>query len=173
MTAMTTLSLLSLAIAAPLPVSAASDPTGLPPPTLEFAFSEVVTLARDITPGQTARGQRNIVPITGGTFEGPAIRGKILPGGWDWQLRRSDGCTEIEANYMIETNDHVIINVVNKGTVCPPAAGQAFHGRTLPVFEAPVGKYDWLSMGAFVGTLDPMKMPDGSAAVRIRFYAVR
>ncbi|RZM36737.1 MAG: DUF3237 family protein, partial [Sphingomonas sp.] len=47
-----------------------------------------LTLAGDITPGKTPRGDRNIVPITGGTFEGPGdghgIKGTIIPGGWDW-----------------------------------------------------------------------------------------
>lgn len=167
------LSVLTLAAATPVLFAAAPDPSGLPQPSLEFAFSEVVTLAADITPGQTARGQRNIVPITGGTFEGPGIKGKILPGGWDWQLRRPDGCMEIEANYMLQTDDRVTINVINKGTACVPPPGQAFKARTLPVFEAPIGRYDWLSKAAFIGTLDPMKMPDGSPAVRIRFYRVQ
>jgi hypothetical protein len=167
-----TLSIVALAIASPLLFAAAPDPSGLPQPGLEYAFSELVTLAPDITPGQTARGQRNIVPITGGTFEGPEIKGKILPGGWDWQLRRPDGCTEIEANYMLRTDDGVVINVINKGTLCAPRPGEAFRGRTLPVFEAPTGRYDWLSKSTFIGTLDPTKMPDGSAAVRIHFYRV-
>ena len=50
-------------------------------PTLEFAFEEIVTLGQATAPGDTARGGRIIIPITGGTFEGPGIKGVIVPGG--------------------------------------------------------------------------------------------
>lgn len=142
-------------------------------PTLEFAFEEIVTLGEASAPGDTARGGRLIIPITGGTFEGPGLKGTVLPGGWDWQLRRPDGCTEIEADYFLKTDDGVIINVVNKGVLCPPAAGAAPRlVRTHPVFEAPRGKYEWLSQNAFVGTLE-LAPPEQGPAVRIRFYRVR
>jgi hypothetical protein len=158
----------------PLLLVALSTPAEAPLPRLEFAFSELVTLAPDVTPGRTAYGERNIVPITGGTFEGPGIRGTILPGGWDWQLRRADGCLDIKADYMIRTNDGVVINVVNKGALCRPAAGAPpAPGYTSPVFEAPTGRYDWLSKNAFVGTLEPSTASDGSRAVKISFFRVR
>ena len=91
----------------------------LPNPTLEFAFEEIVTLGQATAPGDTARGGRLIIPITGGTFKGPEIEGTVVPGGWDWQLRRADGCTEIEADYFLRTDDGVTINVVNKGVIVP------------------------------------------------------
>src|SRR6478735_6006958 len=80
-------------------------------PSLEFVFEENVALGPATMPGQTARGGRTIIPITGGTFAGPQIKGTIVPGGWDWQLRRPDGCTEVKADYFIKTNDGVLINV--------------------------------------------------------------
>ncbi len=49
-------------------------------PHLEFVFEEFVTLGASIHPGETPFGERNIVPITGGTFSGPNIRGKVLSG---------------------------------------------------------------------------------------------
>ena len=138
-------------------------------PHLEFAFEEIVTLGQAIPVGETPLGRRNIVPITGGTFAGPGIEGTIIAGGWDWQLTRSDGCTEVEADYMIKTNDGVVINVVNVGALCPPEAGATGPAKTQPRFEAPKGKYDWLNRSAFVGTL--AAAPPGSGpAVRIRFY---
>lgn len=148
---------------------AASPPAA---PVLEFAFEEIVTLAADIPVGRTALGERNIVPITGGTFEGPGIRGTIIPGGWDWQLRRPDGCTQIKADYMLRTDDGVVINVVNSGVLCRSADGGLLAARTTPVFEVPVGKYDWLGKSAFIGTLEPVKLPSGPA-VKIRFYRAR
>lgn len=140
-------------------------------PGLAFAFEETVMLDADVPVGQTGLGTRNIVPITGGTFEGPAIRGTIIGGGWDWQLRRGDGCLQIKADYMLRTDDGAVINVVNTGVSCR-AKDQMAVVRTHPVFEAPIGKYDWLSQGCFIGTLDPLSLPDGKRAVRIRFYRV-
>src|SRR4051812_25489387 len=129
-------------------------------PTVEFAFSELVTLARDITPGATAYGRRNIVPITGGSFEGPNIRGQVMPGGWDWQLQRADGCSDLRADYMLKTDDGVVINIVNQGSLCAPKAGEPLTARTVVRFEAPLGKYEYLSKHAFIGTLELAPQPD-------------
>ena len=156
------------AVTASAPAASQGEPQ---PPRLEFAFEEIVTLGEAIPVGETPLGRRNIVPITGGTFSGPGISGTIIAGGWDWQLMRSDGCLEIEADYMIRTDDGVVINVVNVGALCPPEAGSSVPARTQQRFEAPKGKYDWLNRSAFIGTLE--LAPDaGVPAVRIRFYKV-
>ena len=141
-------------------------------PSLEFVFEETVKLGDVSAIGGTARGERIIIPITGGTFEGPEIRGEVLPGGWDWQLRRADGCTDVEADYFLQTDDGVVINVINKGVICPGEGGAMLPVRTHPVFEAPLGKYQWLGQAAFVGTLE-LAPPEAGPAVRIRFYRVR
>lgn len=150
------------------PPASASD---LPAPTFEFAFEETVTLGADIPAGQSAAGERNIVPITGGSFSGPGLKGTIMGGGWDWQLLRADGCREIKADYMLKTDDGAIINVINTGVSCR-AANPSAQVRTHPVFAPPAGKYAWLGQSAFIGTLDPVALPDGQRAVRIRFYKV-
>ena len=150
---------------------AAQDQQAPPAPRLEFAFEELVTLGAAMAPGATPFGRRNMIPITGGTFEGPGIKGTIVPGGWDWQLVRADGCVQVHADYMLKTDDGVIINVVNDGALCMPEAGQPPKpARTSPRFEAPLGKYTWLGQTAFVGTLEGAKGPNGEPAVRIRFY---
>lgn len=138
-------------------------------PRLEFAFEEIVTLGQAIPVGETSRGKRNIIPITGGTFSGPGIQGEIIAGGWDWQLSRPDGCTEIEADYMIRTDDGVVINVINVGALCPLEPGRTGPAMTQPRFEAPRGKYEWLNKTAFIGTLDAAP-PESGPAVRIRFF---
>jgi hypothetical protein len=143
-----------------------------PAPTLEFVFEEIVRLGEVTMPGDTARGGRIIIPITGGTFEGPDIKGEVVPGGWDWQLRRADGCTDVKADYFLQTDDGVVINVVNTGVICTGEGGSPLPVRTHPVFEAPRGKYEWLSQNAFVGTLE-LAPPENGPAVRIRFYRVR
>ena len=142
-------------------------------PGLEFAFEEIVKLSPATEVGKTAKGARRIIPIVGGHFEGPGIKGEVMPGGWDWQLTRADGCTEVEANYFLKTDDGVVINIINKGAICPPAAGSGFPAvRTHPVFEAPIGKYDWLSKSAFVGTLEGADPSEGPA-VKIRIFKVK
>lgn len=144
----------------------ASEPAA---PTLEFLFEEVVTLSPRVEAGRTPMGERGFIPITGGTFEGPGIRGKVMPGGWDWQLKTDGGCFLIEADYMIQTDDGVIINVDNRGRFCERSDGVRERGMTTPRFEAPLGKYDWLNAGAYVGTLESAGSKPGEA-VRIRFY---
>ena len=157
------------ALASAFPSAAVAQGHAQPAPTLEFAFEETVTLGTAIPVGNTALGKRNIVPITGGTFEGPGIKGTVIPGGWDWQLTRADGCTQIKADYMLKTDDGVVINVVNAGALCPPKDGKPAAVRTEAVFEAPLGKYEWLGQTAFVGTLELAADAPGPA-VRIRFY---
>ena len=104
-------------------------------------------------------GQRMMVPIVGGDFAGPAgVHGRIVPGGIEWPLVRPDGVGTIDARYTFETHDGVFINVRNTGYRYGPAEVMArvaanaeivdpndYYFRTYAVFEAPVGKYDWLS----------------------------
>jgi len=143
-------------------------------PQMEFVFEEIVMLGAGYHPGATPWGERNIVPITGGTFSGPNIKGKILPGGWDWQLASKTGFNRIQADYMLQTDDGVIINIVNKGTMGGPGEPGAKPSPvyTSPVFEAPIGRYSWLNEGAYVGTLEVTNV-DGKFAVRIRIYKAR
>lgn len=163
-------SIVAVSVLAALSPAVAQPPVS-PPPRLEFAFEEIVTLGQALVPGKTPYGSRNMIPITGGTFEGPGIKGTIVPGGWDWQLVRSDGCVDIKADYMLKTDDGVIINVVNTGALCMPKQGEAPRpARTHPRFEAPLGKYEWLGQTAFIGTLEGAKGPNGEPAVKIRFY---
>lgn len=153
-------------LAAASPALPQSEPA---PPRLEFAFEEIVTLGQAIPVGETSYGRRTIIPITGGTFSGPGIEGTIIAGGWDWQLLRTDGCTDVEADYMLRTDDGVVINVINVGALCPPQEGRSVPVRTQPRFEAPKGKYDWLNRTAFIGTLE-LAPASAGPAVKIRFY---
>ena len=73
-----------LAALAVAPAAAAPPPApGDTAPSLEFAFEEIVTLGPPENIGTTGHGGRTIIPITGGSFSGPNIRGKVVPGGWD------------------------------------------------------------------------------------------
>ena len=155
----------ALALLVAFPASAATPAE----PHRTFAFEETVTLGEAVSPGKTMLGTRNIIPITGGTFEGPGIKGAIMPGGWDWQLQRTDGCWAVRADYMLKTDDGAIINVLNQGALCPAADGSLKPVRTVALFEPPLGRYQWLGQSAMVGTLEVIT-DNGKPAVRIRFY---
>src|SRR5262245_46456872 len=85
------------------------------PPHLAFALELRVQLGPPLELGQTALGRRRIVPIVGGTFEGPDLKGKIVPGGADWQLVRHDGVAEIDARYTLQTDKGQLIYIRNGG----------------------------------------------------------
>jgi hypothetical protein len=68
-----------------------------------------------LTLGMATMGERRVVPLLGGEVEGPAITGRIVPGGTDWQWHRSDGALELAAHYMIETAEGARIEVQSNG----------------------------------------------------------
>src|SRR5712691_12587651 len=83
---------------------------------LEFEF--LFTLSADVgelmSLGPCPLGERRVVYITSGTFEGPAMRGRIV-GGADWQILRSDGALELDARYAIREECGVVVQVVSEG----------------------------------------------------------
>jgi len=62
--------------------------------------------------GVTPYGERRIINILGGTVEGPKLKGRILPGGADWQIVRNDGVVDLRARYTVETDSgaHILVN---------------------------------------------------------------
>jgi hypothetical protein len=123
-------------------------------PGLEFALQLKVTLGGTFAINNTQHGRRTVIPITGGTFEGPNIKGTILSGGADYQLANADGRTELEAIYCIKTDDGVFIHVRNRGIIAngKDADGNpTFYFRAAPQFEAPAdSKYGWLNNSLFL-----------------------
>ena len=124
-------------------------------PQLEFALQLKVTLGEAYSCGDTQHGQRTIIPITGGTFEGPNIKGTIINGGADYQLgNKALNRTELEAIYCIKTDDGVNIHVRNRGIIAngkDENGNPTFYFKAAPQFEAPVdSKYAWLNNAIFV-----------------------
>jgi hypothetical protein len=123
-------------------------------PQLEFALQLKVTLGETFAINNTQHGRRTVIPITGGTFEGPGLKGTIVNGGADYQLGSADGRTELEAIYCIKTDDGVYIHVRNRGIIASgkDANGNpSFYFRAAPQFEAPAdSKYGWLNNSLFV-----------------------
>jgi hypothetical protein len=69
----------------------------------------LITLRLNTAPiqniGATPHGARVTFPITGGFFEGERLRGKVLLGGDDWTVKRSDGAIELDLRVTLETDD--------------------------------------------------------------------
>jgi hypothetical protein len=133
-------------------------------PGLEFVCELKVTTSPTKVVGNTAHGERRIIPITGGTFEGPKLKGTVLNGGADYQLVNKENTrTEVEAIYSVLTDDGVLIHIRNKGVLFmkPEIMAQLEQGepldwdkvyfRAAPTFEAPVDSaYDWMNNAIFI-----------------------
>lgn len=119
-------------------------------PQYEHVMTLNVTLGEAFSVGETVHGTRFVIPITGGTFEGPRIKGEILAGGADYQLQNPKlKRTDLEAIYCIRTHDGVNIHVRNNGIISEGTEG--FYFWCSPKFEAPADSpYAWLSNGIYV-----------------------
>lgn len=144
-------------------------------PALEFVVELKVKCEGAYQVGKTSHGNRFVIPIVGGTFEGPQMKGTILPGGADYQLQdAATGRTEVEAIYSIKTDDGVNIHIRNRGLICTGKDEQGnpqFYFRTAPQFEAPQdSKYAWLNNAIFV--CQP-SIGNGSGAICLRIWKVK
>jgi hypothetical protein len=118
----------------------------------------LLTLRLDTAPtqelGAGPHGARVTFPITGGSFEGERLRGKVLPGGDDWTVKRADGVIEVDLRITLETDDGALIHMTFDGIRDDGAPGGAYF-RTVSRFETAPGKYDFLNrlFGVGVGQL--------------------
>jgi len=123
-----------------------------------------ITLAPAQELGDSPLGRRRIINITGGTFRGERLSGKVLPGGADWQVIRADGVADLDARYTLETSDGALIYVRNHGYRHGPADvlkelslgkdvdPSLYYMRTTPLFETGDARYAWLNRLICVGT---------------------
>jgi hypothetical protein len=107
--------------------------------------------------GKTPYGERRIVEILGGSVEGRMLKGKILPGGSDWQIIRTDGVADIQARYAIETENGARILVRSEGlrhgppeVIARVSRGEnvdpsLYYFRTIMRYETSELSLDWLN----------------------------
>jgi hypothetical protein len=120
----------------------------------ELLIRENVTLAPSQSVGASKRGNRNIIPITGGELTG-RLEGKVLMGGADYQNLTPPAT--IDARYLWQADDGEIIIVRNGG---------AF-GSLVPTFEARVsGPYAYLNDGLYLSSNPGV----GQGGVALTFY---
>lgn len=131
----------------------------------ELVLELEVELGQTQEVGNTPNGFLRLIPITGGTFSGPNIKGNILSGGYDWNTTRHDHTAHAFAKYAIQTDDGVIISVENEGVLDAEAPNSVI--KTTPRFEVEDGKYEWLRSGVFVGSLEAGATEIPSVCIKI------
>ncbi|MBC2865505.1 DUF3237 domain-containing protein [Streptomyces mexicanus] len=91
----------------------APTPPAAPPLTFFAHLSVHVDAPYDL--GEAPDAHRRLVPLTGGRFDGPDVRGVVLPSGADHQVLRTATLTELDARYALETDRGERIAVHNTG----------------------------------------------------------
>ena len=116
---------------------------------MDFRFLMLLRLTTAGTEeiGSTPRGKLSIFPVTGGSFEGDRLPGRVLPGGGDWVIAMPDGTFELDLRVTLETDDGALIHMTLTGV--RDDANQYF--RTLPRFETAAPKYEFLNRMLAVG----------------------
>jgi hypothetical protein len=129
----------------------------------DFLFNMSADVGELISLGPGPLGERRVVYIDGGSFEGPALRGTVL-GGADWQILRSDGVLELDARYAIKDARGGVMQVLSQGYRHGPpevmaqlARGEEvdparYFFRTIMRFETGAGDLAWLNKVIAVAT---------------------
>jgi len=151
-----------------------------PAPVLDPVCTLQVELGPIHEMGQGRGGMRRIVPIIGGSVEGPLLNGRILDVGADWQSIFSAGLAELDTRYAMETHDGAVIEIRNYGFRHGPAEviqamargelvdHQSYYMRTHARLETGDERYSWVNKTLFVGS--GSRLPE---AVVIELFAIR
>ena len=130
----------------------------------ELLFDLTLDVHRDSQRvGDIPDGRRQIFAITGGRFQGPRLRGTVLPGGGDWLRIRADSVGELDVRITLRTDDDALIYMHYGGLLHFPEAARVkmragqtigpseYYLRSTPVFETGAEPYAWLNRTLAVG----------------------
>lgn len=132
-------------------------------PGLSFLFSMELELEEAQNPGVTPKGQRRIVRVSGGKFQGEKLTGVVLPGGDDWITIHDDGTIIQDVRILLQTDDQALILMTYRGIRTGPSEvlerlnrqeevnPEDYYFRTSPIFEAANPNYNWLNKRVFIG----------------------
>jgi hypothetical protein len=130
----------------------------------EFLFKISLEVPPVLNLGDTPYGGRRIAQVVAGTFEGPKLSGRTLPGGGDWLLLRHDGVLQLDVRLTLETEDKQLIYMtykgfrhgpkdvidrLNKGESVDPGL---YYFRATPYFETSSEKYGWMNRICCIAT---------------------
>jgi Protein of unknown function (DUF3237) len=135
----------------------------LPDPSLTRVYRVEATVGEPLDLGDIAQGRRRIVPLTGGTFTGPDLNGKLLPGSSaDWQIVLPDGTALGDIRYTLRTDDGILLYVRSRGVrhgsadvLARLARGEdvdatEYTFRTSTQIETAAAGLEWLNKGVFI-----------------------
>ena len=135
----------------------------LPEPRLTRVYRLEATVGEPLDLGNVAQGHRRIVPQTGGTFTGPELHGKLLPGASaDWQIVLPDGTALGDIRYTLQTDTGELLYVQSRGVrhgsaevLARLARGEdvdasEYTFRTSTQIETAAPRLDWLNKGIFI-----------------------
>jgi hypothetical protein len=134
-----------------------------PEPRLEHLYDMHADLEAPQVVGATPQGMRQIFPVKGGVFEGPRLKGKILPGGGDWAVIRTDGAVQLDVRGTFQTDDGALIYGTYSGLIVaePAVFGrllqaedvplEEYYFYTNPMFQTGAPQYQWLNQLMAIG----------------------
>lgn len=113
--------------------------------------------------GATPGGDRRVIAVSGGAFEGERLSGEVLDGGADWQILRADGATTLDVRLVLKTGDGALVGMTYRGLRHGPPDVLArlgrgeevdpadYYFRINPLFETASEKYGWLNRILAIG----------------------
>jgi hypothetical protein len=135
----------------------------LPEPRLNQVFRLQATLGEPFDLGEGPQGHRRIVPLTGGVFTGPELRGRLLSGASaDWQTVLPDGTALGDIRYALETDAGALLYVQSRSirhgsaeVLARLARGEdvdagEYTFRASTQIETAAPSLDWMNKGVFV-----------------------
>lgn len=134
-----------------------------PTVTTRFVAHLSVDVGEPVSLGDTPEGRRRIVPILGGRVEGPELNGRVVGGGVDIQVQRTETRTEVDATYAIETVGGDTVFVQNGGIRVAsvedtaalarggPVPAERVYFRTAPHLSTTSTTLAWINDRTFVG----------------------
>jgi len=133
----------------------------------ELLFEMTAMLDEPIEIGDSPMGKRTIYPVSGGTFNGPEIKGKVLPNGGDWVLKIDSLTEKLDVRVVLETDEGEKIYTHYGGFIHWNTDG-SYYFRTNPVFETSSKKYAWLNYTIAVGVGELIE-----GGVKYRVYKIK
>ncbi len=144
----------------------AHDVEGRVRPLMRLAIEFGTADALDI--GYVATGRRSIIPVTGGTFDGPRLAGSVLPHGFDWALELTDGSRLCHVRALLRTVDGALVQLVCDGRLQATDAARFLieegRGHTIDPseyslavrlrFECGDPRHDWLNRVQAIATAE-------------------
>jgi hypothetical protein len=117
-------------------------------PETHLPVEHLFTLRANLGPATVIQGgpqgNRVLVPVPGGSFEGAKLRGTVVANsGGDWVTQRADGSVRLDVRITLMTDDGAAIYMAYNGIGVPGDGGLAL--RTAPLFETGAEKYAWLN----------------------------